>query len=142
MQLKRAFGSVAAVWGRATDFRRGRLAPRLMAFCLVAALVPLVTAVLIAGRATTTVLQGQAETNLQSYAASVAGELEAALADRLKDAQVLAGNPAVVRYLSLPQAARDAQSQAAAEDAIQRFIKSDSAYTIGFLLSKEGMVQF
>ncbi|HET7771015.1 MAG TPA: methyl-accepting chemotaxis protein, partial [Chloroflexota bacterium] len=142
MQLKRAFGSVAAVWGSATDFRRGRLAPRLMAFCLVAALVPLVTAVLIAGRAATTVLQGQAETNLQSYAASVAGELEAALADRLKDAQVLAGNPAVVRYLSLPPAARDAQSQAAAEDAIQRFIKSDSAYTIGFLLSKEGMVQY
>src|SRR5688500_11616690 len=142
MQLKRALRSMGNLWSRVTDFRRGRLAPRLIAFCLVAALVPLVAAVVIAGRATTAVLQSQAEGNLQSYAASVAGQVEAALVDRLKDATVLAGNPAVVRYLSLPPEARDAQTQAAAQDAIQRFLGSDPAYTIGFLLSKQGQVQF
>ncbi|MGI8424072.1 MAG: methyl-accepting chemotaxis protein [Chloroflexota bacterium] len=142
MQLKRALRSVVEMWGRATDFRRGRLAPRLIAFCLIAALVPVVSAVVIAGRATTAVLQGQAETNLQSYAASVAGQVEAALADRLKDARVLSADPAVVRFLSLPPEARDAQTQANAQAAIQRFVSSDPAYTIGFLLSDKGLVQY
>ncbi|HEU5319029.1 MAG TPA: methyl-accepting chemotaxis protein [Chloroflexota bacterium] len=129
-------------WHRAADFRRGRLAPRLMAFCVVAAVVPLITAVVIGGRAVTAVLQGQAEGSLQSYATSVAGQLEAALADRLKDARVLAADPAVIRFLSLPPESRDAATQAAAQGAIQRFVGSDPAYTIGFLLSDKGMVQY
>lgn len=128
-------------WGRLTDFRRGRLAPRLIAFCLVAALVPLATAVVIGGRAATTALQQQAEGSLNNYASAIAGQMEAALSDRLKDARVLAADPAVIRYLSLPEGARDAQSLAAAQGAVQRFIGSDPAYTIGFLLSDKGMVQ-
>jgi methyl-accepting chemotaxis protein len=131
-----------AFWRRLVDFRRGRLAPRLIAFCLVAALAPLVTALVISGRAATNVLQAQAEGNLQSYAASVAGQVEAALADRLKDARVLAADPAIVRYLSTPADARDAQTNAAAQAAVQRFVGSDPAYTIGFLLSDKGMVQY
>ena len=133
---------VASGWRRMTDFRRGRLAPRLMVFCLVAAIVPLATAVAIGGRAATAVLQGQAESNLQGYAAAVAGQVEAALSDRLKDARVLAADPAVVRYLSLAPEARDAATQANAQGAIQRFVGSDPAYTIGFLLSDKGMVQY
>src|SRR5256885_16812440 len=84
------------------DFRHGRLAPRLMALFLIAAIVPLGAAVAIGGRAATGVLQDQAQANLQSYAASVAGQLEAALSDHLKDAKGLAADPAVVGYLLLP----------------------------------------
>jgi methyl-accepting chemotaxis protein len=138
---RRAAERLLGLWRRAIDFRRGRLAPRLIALCLVAAIVPLGTAVFIGGRAATGVLQGQAEANLQGYAAAVAGQVEAALADRLKDARVLATDPAVVRYLSLPADQRDQATANAAYASVQRFLGSDQAYTIGFLLSDQGMVQ-
>src|SRR6266540_2015355 len=87
------------------DLRQGRLAPRLVALFLLAAVVPLLAAVLIGGRATNSVLQDQAQANLQSYASSVA----------LRDA---------------------------AQSAVTRFLGSDPSYTIGFLLSEKGIVQF
>src|SRR4051794_28827010 len=124
------------------DFRHGRLAPRLMVLFLIAAVVPLSAAVAIGGRAATGVLQDQAQANLQSYAASVAGQLEAALSDHLKDARVLAADPAVVQYLSLPPDQRSDSVRAAAEGAVTRVLGSDPSYTIGFLLSDKGIVQY
>ncbi|MGH2351376.1 MAG: methyl-accepting chemotaxis protein, partial [Chloroflexota bacterium] len=134
-------GRIGGLWGAATDLRRGSLAPRLIVLCLIAALVPLGAAILIGGQAATRVLQDQAEANLQSYAAAVAGQLEVALADHLKDAKVLAADPAIVRYLSLPPDQRGG-AQGEAEAAVQRFLGSDPAYTIGFLLSDKGVVQY
>ena len=142
MPVSGSLNSLVAAFRRFGSFRHGRLAPRLIAFCLVAALVPLAAAIAIGGRAATAVLQSQAETNLQSYASSVAGQVEASLAGRLKDSRVLATDPAVVHFLSLPPESRDSASQAAAQAAIQRFVGSDPAYTIGFLLSDKGVVQF
>jgi methyl-accepting chemotaxis protein len=123
------------------DLRRGQLAPRLIVLSLIAAVMPLAAAVLIGGQGATRVLQEQAETNLQSYAASIAGQLEAALADRLKDAKVLAADPAVVRFLTTPPEQRNDALRDAAQASLQRFLGSDPAYTIGFLLSDKGIVQ-
>src|SRR6266542_1328050 len=124
------------------DLRQGRLAPRLVALFLLAAVVPLLAAVLIGGRATNSVLQEQAQANLQSYASSVAAQLEAALSDHLKDARVLAADPVVVQYLSTPPEQRSDALRDAAEGAVTRFLGSDPSYTIGFLLSDKGIVQF
>jgi methyl-accepting chemotaxis protein len=135
-------GRVAAAWQRLTDIRRGRLAPRLVALCLIAAVVPLVAAVLIGGQAVQRVLQDQAETSLQSYAAAVSAQIESALADHLKDAKVLAADPAVVRLLATAPEQRTDAMRDAAQASIQRFLGSDASYTIGFLLSDKGIVQF
>jgi C4-dicarboxylate-specific signal transduction histidine kinase len=126
---------------RAADLRSGQLAPRLIVLSLVAAIVPLAAAVVIGGRAATTVVQEQATANLQNYAGAVAGQLDAALANRLTDVKVLAADPAVVRFLSLPPDQRDAV-QGPTQAAVQRFVGSDPAYTFGFLLSDKGIVQF
>ena len=138
VQSRRVWSGVRQV----VDLRHGRLAPRLVALFLVAAVVPLVAAVIIGGRAATGVLQDQAQANLQSYASSVAAQMEAALSDHLKDAKVLAADPAVVAFLSsAPEQRSDAQRDAA-QSAIMRFLGSDPAYTIGFLLSDKGIVQY
>jgi methyl-accepting chemotaxis protein len=135
-------GQVGTVWRGLTDLRRGRLAPRLIALSLLAALVPLAAAVSIGGRAATSVLTEQAEANLQGYAAAIAGQVEFALAAHLKDAKVLAADPGVVRFLALPPEQRESGTQAAAQAAVQRFVASDAAYTTGFLLSDKGHVQY
>ncbi|HEV2122896.1 MAG TPA: methyl-accepting chemotaxis protein, partial [Chloroflexota bacterium] len=132
---------LATLWQNITGFRRGRLAPRLILFCLFAAVLPLAAAVVIGGRAAMTTLQEQAEVNLQNYATSIAGQVEAALADRLKDSRILAADPAIVRYLATPADQRDPATQAAAQAAVERFVGADPSYTIGFLLSDKGMVQ-
>jgi methyl-accepting chemotaxis protein len=137
--------SVAAhlngLWHRLVDLRRGQLAPRLIAFCLLAAVLPLAAAVVVGGRAVTGVLQEQAEASLQNHAAAIAGQIDAVLADHLKDAKVLATDPAIVRFLATPPEARTDAQRDAALASLQRFLGSDSSYTIGFLLSDKGIVQ-
>ncbi len=59
---------LAGLWRRLVDLRRGRLAPRLIAFCLLAAVLPLASAIVVGGRAVTGVLQEQAEASLQNHA--------------------------------------------------------------------------
>jgi methyl-accepting chemotaxis protein len=138
----RSVNPIGNAWQYLAGIRRGRLAPRLVILCLLAAVIPLVAAVAIGGRAATDVLQEQAEANLQSYATSIAGQVEAALADRLKDSRILAADPVIIRFLTTPADQRDAAVQAAAQAAVQRFVGADPAYTIGFLLSEKGIVQY
>lgn len=135
-------GRVADALRGATDLRRGRLAPRLIVLCLVAAIVPLAAAIDLGGRAAAGTLQDQAQTNLQNYASSVASQVDASLSDHLKDAKQLAADPAVARYLATPPEQRAGAVQDAAQAAVQRFVGSDPSYTIGFLLSDKGIVQF
>src|SRR5579883_351240 len=126
---------LAGFWRRLVDLRRGRLAPRLIAFCLLAAVLPLASGLVVGGRAVTGVLQEQAEASLQNHASAIAGQIDAVLVDHLKDAKVLAADPAIVRFLTTPPDARTDALRDAALASLQRFLGSDPSYTIGFLLS-------
>ena len=115
--------------------RQSRLSTKVLLFFIVGTLLPLYGMLALTLRANTDQIRQQQLENLTSRAVGLSAQTADEIGNWVKDSHTLAAEPGIVRWST-----GDTGSEADAQDALQRFQKSDSTYRVAFLLDGNGTV--
>ncbi|GAC1330350.1 MAG: hypothetical protein NVSMB17_07620 [Candidatus Dormibacteria bacterium] len=116
--------------------RESRLSTKVLLFFIVGTLLPLYGMLALSLRANSDQIRQQQLENLTSRAVGLSAQTADEIGNWVKDAHTLAGEPGVVHWTTGDPTGNEGEAQ----DALQRFQKSDPTYRVAFLLDRSGTV--